>query len=65
MRLAAESTLVLTPWPETSPSARAGRPKIGRCIAWLTVGSRPWIPPVSASAGVDLGEFSVFWRFLK
>jgi len=27
VRLAAGSTLVLTPWLETSPSARAGQPK--------------------------------------
>ena len=38
VRLAAGSTLVLTPWPETSPSARASRPKIGRGAAWLNRG---------------------------
>jgi len=38
VRLAAGSTLVLTPWPETSPSASVGRPKIGRGAAWLTRG---------------------------
>jgi len=26
-------------------------------------GHGPWIPPVSVSVGVDLGEFSVFRRF--
>jgi len=38
MRLAAASTLVLTPWPETSPSAKAGRPKLGQCVTRLTRG---------------------------
>jgi len=38
VRFAAGSTLVLTPGLKTSPSARAGRPKIGRGAAWLTRG---------------------------
>ena len=55
MRLTAGSTLVLTPWPETSPSAKAGRPKLGQCVARLTCGVTAPDPTYQCLCGCGCG----------